>query len=246
VYPILFRFGVLSVPTYGAVLALGLLIAITFSQRTARLAGIDADKLWNFEVTVLFAAILTRQGVLLFGWTEWVASLAALLVAAIAALLMLRGARLMQLRTLDALAPAVAVAMAARALACFAAGCAYGTPTTLPWGVEFSSRQAWILNGTTLGVPLHPVQLYSAAMQLILAAVLYYWLQHSRQRGEVAGAWLLGTGFSATMIEQLRAPATILWLPGKWLSATQLIYAAMIVLGAVLLWQRPHASRQND
>ena len=226
-------------PTYGVVLAIGLLLAITFSQRTARLAGVNAERLWNFEVTVLFAAILTRQGLLLFGRTEWIASLAALLVACIAALLTLRGAQLWQRATLDALAPAVAVALAAREMACFAAGCAYGTPTTLPWGVEFSSRQAWRLSGTTLGVPLHPVQLYGAGVQLILAAVLYYWLQHSRQRGEVAGAWLLGTGFFAALIEQLRAPATILWLPGEWASATQLVYAAMIVLGAALLWQRP-------
>jgi prolipoprotein diacylglyceryltransferase len=60
----------------------------------------------------------------------------------------------------------LAAAIAVGRIGCFLAGLddmTYGTPTVLPWGVDFGD-----------GVPRHPVQLYeSAAMAIFLAAFLW-------------------------------------------------------------------------
>ena len=78
-----------------------------------------------------------------------------------------------RVKTGDSFAVPVAVAIAIGRLACFQAGCCYGTPTTLPWGVDFGDG------------PRHPTQLYEAAFHLAAAAVLlvcerFNWLRGQR------------------------------------------------------------------
>src|SRR5690242_218523 len=53
-------------------------------------------------------------------------------------------------RTGDSFAVPVAVAVAIGRLACFSAGCCYGTPSTLPWAYDFGDG------------PRHPTQLYES------------------------------------------------------------------------------------
>ena len=63
--------------------------------------------------------------------------------------------------TLDCITPAVALGQAIGRLGCFSAGCCYGTDCSLPWAVTFTNPDAQHLSGTPLGMPLHPVQLYT-------------------------------------------------------------------------------------
>lgn len=58
-----------------------------------------------------------------------------------------------------------------RILGCFNAGCCYGLPTTLPWGVVFPANP--FLSDTPTGIPLHPTQIY-----LGLTAFLTWWIIH--------------------------------------------------------------------
>ncbi|MFA6088408.1 MAG: prolipoprotein diacylglyceryl transferase family protein [Candidatus Woesearchaeota archaeon] len=48
-------------------------------------------------------------------------------------------------------APAIALGVAIGRIGCFFAGCCYGTPTTLPWGVDFGD-----------GLLRHPTQIYES------------------------------------------------------------------------------------
>lgn len=76
-----------------------------------------------------------------------------------------------QQKTGDSFAAPVALAIGIGRLACFRAGCCYGTPTTLPWGVVFPRVD---------DVPRHPTQLYEAAFHLTMALLLLHW-QHRRR-----------------------------------------------------------------
>jgi phosphatidylglycerol:prolipoprotein diacylglycerol transferase len=67
-------------------------------------------------------------------------------------------------KTGDSFAVPVAVAIGIGRLACFQAGCCYGTPTELPWGVVFPAVDS---------LPRHPTQLYEAVFHLAAAALLY-------------------------------------------------------------------------
>jgi phosphatidylglycerol:prolipoprotein diacylglycerol transferase len=62
-------------------------------------------------------------------------------------------------------------------LGCFMNGCCYGRPvgSGLPWAVVFRDPNAEIPSAL-LGQPLHPVQLYEAAGDFIIAGVLWFFL----------------------------------------------------------------------
>jgi phosphatidylglycerol:prolipoprotein diacylglycerol transferase len=65
----------------------------------------------------------------------------------------------------DLLAVPLAVGIGIGRIGCFLTGLSdktYGTPTTLPWGVDFGD-----------GVPRHPTQLYEFVFLVVLAIVLY-------------------------------------------------------------------------
>ena len=64
-------------------------------------------------------------------------------------------------KTGDSFAVPVAAAVGFGRLSCFAAGCCYGTPTSLPWGVDFGD-----------GLRRHPTQLYEAGFHFAAAALL--------------------------------------------------------------------------
>src|SRR5687768_7747870 len=74
--------------------------------------------------------------------------------------------------TCDVFAPGIALGHVTGRLGCFAAGCCYGRPTELPWGITFHNPLAAANVGTPLGVPLHPSQLYEAGAGLLILAML--------------------------------------------------------------------------
>jgi phosphatidylglycerol---prolipoprotein diacylglyceryl transferase len=66
-----------------------------------------------------------------------------------------------KVKTGDSFAVPVAAAVAIGRLGCFTAGCCFGTPTTLAWGVDFGD-----------GLRRHPTQLYELAFHSLAVVVL--------------------------------------------------------------------------
>ena len=67
---------------------------------------------------------------------------------------------------------------------CFAAGCCWGKPTSLPWGVKFTELGHEI-TGVPIDVPLHPTQLYESFSMLIVFFFLLWLHKHRRFSGQV-------------------------------------------------------------
>jgi phosphatidylglycerol:prolipoprotein diacylglycerol transferase len=70
------------------------------------------------------------------------------------------------------MAPGIALGHVIGRLGCLLAGCCYGKPTTVPWGITFTSPDAAANVGTPLGIPLHPTQLYDAGAELLILVLL--------------------------------------------------------------------------
>jgi prolipoprotein diacylglyceryltransferase len=66
-----------------------------------------------------------------------------------------------RVKTGDTFALPLALALAVGRWGCFFNGCCYGTPTTLPWGVDFGD-----------GVLRHPTQIYESIFHLSMAGLL--------------------------------------------------------------------------
>jgi phosphatidylglycerol:prolipoprotein diacylglycerol transferase len=262
VHPVLFHFGSILIPSYGAVAALGVLLALALSQRTARVCRLDAAKVWNLSILSLFAALAAGRLLLVFanltvlrrhpGWLFGLAMVHHPLVAGVGALAgaacavwYARRSGLPLLGTADALAAPLALGLAFEQLGTLASGSGYGIEAApgLRWAVTYTSPLAAIWSGTPLGIPLQPVQAYSALAFLALAILLFVWLPYQRRRGDVAGLCLIGAGVAIYFTEMGRDLAGRGSLLQGALDGPQIAAALLVVAGALILRDRKSAPR---
>jgi len=100
-----------------------------------------------------------------------------------------------------------------------------------------------VWSGTPLGVPLHPVQIYSALAFLSLSIFLFVWQPAIRQPGDLAGLWLLGAGVAVYITELWRDSEGRGAMLNGALDGPQLGAIAMVLAGAaVLIERKPRAA----
>jgi phosphatidylglycerol:prolipoprotein diacylglycerol transferase len=127
-----------------------------------------------------------------------------------------------RVKTGDSFAVPVAAAVAVGRLACFSAGCCYGVPTTLPWGIDFGD-----------GCPRHPTQLYEFAFHLSAAVGLDWLRRRGRLRGQLIKLYILAYLVYRFVTEWIR-PEPVL---GLGLTGYQWATLALMPV-FVLLWIR--------
>ena len=252
--PILLHYGRFSLPTYGFLAAVGLLVGLSVCVRNAARQGIDADKTWNLGILAILAGIVGAK--LLMVLNDWnyykehprqIFSLATLqaggvwsgglVLAVLVAWWYIRRNRIPVLRTCDAFAPGIALGHAIGRLGCFAAGCCWGKPTHLPWGVTFTNPLAALLVGTPLGVRLHPTQIYEMLVELANFFLLTWLLRRKKFDGQVIGAYMFVYGIARFFLEFLRDDPDRGSVLGGLMSGTQLLAIGLVIAGGVL-WMR--------
>jgi phosphatidylglycerol:prolipoprotein diacylglycerol transferase len=259
VYPVLFHIGLIVIPAYGAVAAVGVLLALLLAQRTARIAGLDGRKVWNLCVVALIAALAgSRLLLVAFNWSDlrlhpmWLLGLAMIhhpllacfggLAAVVAAVLYGRSQRLPLWSSADALAAPVALGLAFEQLGALLAGAGYGTVAGTGiagrWAVTYTHLLAVLWSGTPLGVALHPVQAYAALGFFALSIFLLFWLRFRQQQGDVAGLLLLGASVVIFVTEFWRDPEGRGALLGGALDGPQAAAVALVVIGGVVMLKR--------
>ena len=254
-HPHLFQFGRLVLPTYGFLVALGTLLSLLVCLRTARLLSLDTDKVWSLALIAIVTALVgsrilfillhwPRYGVRAFsmslsGTRNAGAGPAEIAIAVAAGVVYAKHLGLPLRRTADAIAPSLALGSSVVSIGCLEAGCDYGTPTSLPWAVVFSSPA--VVPGTPLGVPLHPTQIYSSLVEFVLFVFLLWLLHRPHYDGEILGAWLFLGGLSSFLLTFLRGdggpPVSGL------ITVTQLIAAVMVLAGGLMWLHRPQATQ---
>ncbi len=150
----------------------------------------------------------------------------------IALIILARYLKIPLLEFLDICSPAAAVGYAIGRIGCLLSGDGdYGMPTSLPWGMSFPNGVV----PTTQRV--HPTPLYEFFIWLAIAAFLWHMgkktLQKPKARGEVFCNYLILTGIARFLIEFIRInPRSFFGL-----SNAQAASVATILAGAVLLWR---------
>jgi phosphatidylglycerol:prolipoprotein diacylglycerol transferase len=258
-YPELFRIGNFPVNTYGVLLATAFLLALVVAARLGARDGLPRERIYDLGLWLLLAAIIGSKLLLMVVEPEYRAQPLNLLsldflrsggvfyggfIAAVAtAYVLVRRYKLPWWQTADACAPAIALGQAVGRQGCFAAGCCWGKPTTLPWGVEFTER-AHEITGVPLGVHLHPTQLYESFAAFLFFLFLFWLHRHKTFRGQVILTYAVLYAVMRFLIEFVRADprGDILGLTTRiGLSTSQLIAlligAASLVL-LVIRWRR--------
>jgi phosphatidylglycerol:prolipoprotein diacylglycerol transferase len=251
-HPVLFHAGQFTLHTYGLLVSTGVLLGLWLARTQAESAGLDPDRIWNLGIYMVLAALVGAKlwlvladwgyyadhpreifgfGTLLSGGTYYGGFLSAGLVA----LLYGRHFRMSFLALADVYVAPLALGHAIGRLGCFAAGCCYGKPTKLPWGVTFHDPYAHFLVGTPLHIRLHPTQLYEAGAEFATFAFLLYLRRRQRFTGELFAAYALLYGVTRGTIEFFRGDPDRTMLAGGAFSLMQVVSVALIILGVWFL-----------
>jgi phosphatidylglycerol:prolipoprotein diacylglycerol transferase len=259
VFPRLFHLGSFSIPTYGVLVATGVLVGLWISVRNAQKQGIKAENAWDFGIALVLAGILGSK--VLYIILDWRSGHAygqnlreiftfdtlqaggvfsgGLVAAFMVAWWFLRKHRMPALATCDAFAPGLAMGHAIGRLGCFAAGCCYGKPTDHFWGVTFTNPLAAQLVGTPLGHALEPTQLFESAAELGIFFLLTWMFKRKKFDGQVFGAYLFLYGIARFFLEFIRGDPGRGSVFGGVLSGTQLIAICLVLSGGLIWYLRP-------
>lgn len=255
-FPRLFHIGSFNVPTYGFLVALGVLIGLWISVRNSQKQGIDPDHAWNLGILVVLCGILGAKILYIINdWSTYAAhpgeifSLSTLqaggvfsgglIAALLAAAWYIRKHHMPALGTCDAFAPGLALGHAIGRIGCFSAGCCYGKPTTHWWGVTFTNPLAAELVGTPLNQKLQPTQLFESAVELANFFLLTWMLKRKKFEGQVFGAYLVLYGVARYFLEFIRDDPGRGSVFGGIMSGTQLISIFLVITGGLIWWWRP-------
>ena len=253
-HPILFHFGSITVYTYGVLVATGVVLGLFYARRQAPRAGLDPEKIWNMGIYAILIALLLAKIWLVFAeWSYYAAhpreilSLATfqsggtfyggVLGAILTILLYSYFQKMPLLAVTDTCAAALPLGHAIGRLGCFAAGCCYGKPTSVPWGVTFTDPTAAQIAGTPLDVHLHPTQLYESAAEFINFAILVWLGKRQTFRGQMLGTYFLLYGVERGTIEFFRGDPGRTMLFHNSFSVMQVVSILLILTGA-FLWFR--------
>jgi phosphatidylglycerol---prolipoprotein diacylglyceryl transferase len=166
----------------------------------------------------------------------------------IAAIWFCRRERIPMLSMGDLLAIATPVGLMLGRLANFVNAELWGRPTDLPWGVIFPGAAAQTCPQLVGLCARHPSQLYQAALEGLLLALVLFWLAFRRgwfkRPGALMGVFLVGYGLARFVVEFVRQPdaqfvsegnpiGLAVQVGGYGLTMGQLLSLPMIVIG---LW----------
>jgi prolipoprotein diacylglyceryl transferase len=252
--------GPLTIPTFGLMVATGMLVAAyvlqaDFNRRRGQLqkyaspknAGQEVPKDEGFLI-IGIAGLAGLVGARLYHVLESPRELFAdpsvlisrfgfawfggFLGGFVALAILSRRFRIPLLEFLDMCSPAAAVGYAIGRIGCLLSGDGdYGMPTNLPWGMSFP-------NGVVPTIErVHPTPLYEFFIWLMIGAFLWHMgtkaLHGPKAKGEIFCNYLILTGVARFLIEFIRInPRSFFGL-----SNAQAASLASILAGAVLLWR---------
>lgn len=255
-HPFLINIGSFHLPTYGVLLVLAILGGIYTAIRLGRSAGLLPSQILDFCTWVILVALIGAKVLMILTDLDYfiaqpgeIFSISTLMAGGVfyggflAALFFtiwyVRVQKISFWKLTDVLVPGVALGQSVGRLGCFSAGCDYGTPTTAPWGVVFTSRFAHEVAGVPLGIRLHPTQLYESLATLVIFGLLLWRFPHRKRDGDIFLTYLGLYAVARFFLEFLRGDEDRGFVFHHLLSTSQLI--ALLVLAGVavvFIWRR--------
>lgn len=149
----------------------------------------------------------------------------------------------------DAVAYVIPAAVAIQSLGCFFYGCCFGTPSSLPWAVQYPVMslahyhqfEAGLLTlNDNYSLPVHPVQLYESLGAMIVLALVLLFRRRWRADGSLLLSSLIFFALTRFLIEFFRDPLSnktggeLIWIL-KGVQWQYLVFALLMTL--LLIWR---------
>ena len=231
----LFHIGPLSIHMYSLTMVTAIIVALVWSARRVKAAGGDIDA---FETIGLVAVVCGVVGARLyhviteharyFGpgldpwnalkvWNGGLSVIGSIIGGGLGLWIMCRRKGIDTSAMVDAIAPTILVAQFIGRIGNYFNQEAFGTPTTLPWGLQVQPSalindglSAYIPAGCTVDVcpvlpTFHPTFLYEGLWNLLGCVLLLWAARHFRlQHGKVLALYVLWYTFGRFFIELIR------------------------------------------
>jgi phosphatidylglycerol:prolipoprotein diacylglycerol transferase len=289
-FPELFRIGSFPINTYGVLLAMAFLAALLTAAKLAARDGLPRERVYDLGLWMLLAALVGSKVLMLFTEPEYRQSPLKLISldflrsggvfyggfigAVLTGYFLIKRYGLPWWKTADAFAPGIAIGNVLGRQGCFAAGCCWGKPTTLGWGMHFTEagheitgvptvvahledpaqREYWSqqLGGLFAPLHLHPTQLYESFAALFIFLFLLWLHRRKRFSGQVILFYAVLYGAARFTIEFFRDDprgdiAGLTTLTG--LSTSQMISLILGLGGLVILiirWRRNALGKEEE
>ena len=239
-------------PVYGLCFSLAFLAAIGLAHHRAAGLGLDTDRLSDLYLVIIVSSLIgARTLFVCLEWKRFVAQpleairfwrgglvfYGGLIGAFVSSMVYVRKTGLSIPEIADLAAPSLALGQAIGRLGCFANGCCFGQPSTLPWACHAAAFDMTLR---------HPTQLYeSLGLFGILCALLLAARKRPRHGTLAAGYAILYAALRFS-IECLRGDDRGGFFAGG-LSISQLISVGTLALGLAagcFLATRPRDPRE--
>lgn len=236
--PILLQLGPLKIPAYGFFLATAFFTCNLLARWIARQEKFDPEMVTEAAVEFIVAALLgAHLSHVIMDWHVYVehpgrafipgavplAFQGGLVAAAVVGWWFCKRHKIRPGQLFDIVAPTLPLGLAFARIGCFLAGCCYGEPTRMPWGVTFPH----------LALPRHPAQLYELTLDLCLLGFMLWYRKRKRFEGEMFFVFLVLYGMVRFFCEYFRADTPANMLGG--LSWPQWVSIAFMALGGFVL-----------
>jgi phosphatidylglycerol:prolipoprotein diacylglycerol transferase len=261
-YPELFRYGNLVISSYGVLLVAAFWSGLYVFLKMGHSRRIDTSHLFNLSLYVMIAAIAgARLFYVIMHWDEfadnWLGAvipiqkdgtfglgglifLGGLIAAVLIGIWYVRRYRLPLWKTADSAAPAVAVGIIFGRIGCFLNGCCFGKVCNQPWGIYYPDDS--YANAIIGAQPLHPTQLYDAALAAINLTVLLLLNRKNLPDGMLAAIFLMIYGISRITVDVFRYYESAMmvggWTVNQWISFVLFVCGAIIVVKKALLLRK--------
>lgn len=254
-YPVLFRFGPITIYSFGAFMALAALTAAWVVHIELKRRGYNRELASSFVFAAAVGGLIGAR--LLFILDEWEAFLVApmnyiftgagftwyggFLGGTVAVSWVVKKNKIPWLVGADIAAPALAIAYGVGRLGCHVAGDGdWGTVTDVPWGVAYTKAIiGWVDPNTGIpyppGVRVHPTPIYEFIESGIVFTILWLLKDKGYASGTIAWLYLILAGFARFIVEFWRINPSL----ASGLSEAQWFSLALMGLGFILLMARP-------
>ena len=244
-HPVLFSIDGIHIYAYGLFVAAGIFLGSGLFVRECKRYGIDSqvagDVIFN---TIIFGVVISRVFYILVDWNFFISHpvemlkfwrggfvfYGAILGGFLGFWYTVKRKNLSFAFALDLAAPFIPLSHAIGRIGCFFAGCCYGKTCHLPWAIVVKDPRSL----SPLGIPLHPVQLYSSAVNALIFILLYFVLKEKKRfHGELILEYFFLYGIARFFLEFYRGDKRP--MVSQHLSYNQLISLILVFLSLILI-----------
>lgn len=235
-------YGPLTVNSFGLMIIIGIIIfSILILRDPKRAKLITTDQYFNILSLAIINALIGGRALYLVGnwqsiesfweifafWEGGFALLGGIIALLIVMPLYFKKHNLNTIAILDLGAIYAPLLQAISRFGCFFAGCCFGHPTDLPFGIISPSCPT----------PVHPTQLYSAGALFIIFCAQFFWLQNQfKYPGQLTCIYLILMSFERFILDFWRGDRAFTSIPFlNMISLPQLVALIFAVVASAVL-----------